>query len=52
MLYYALLFLIVALVAGVLGFGYIEGLAATIAKILAVIFLLLFVLSLVRRKRL
>jgi len=38
MLYYALIFLLVALVAGFLGFGYIEGLAASIAKVLAVLF--------------
>jgi uncharacterized membrane protein YtjA (UPF0391 family) len=51
MLYYSLVFLIVALVAGFLGFGYIEGLAATIAKVLAVLFLILFVVSLARRKK-
>lgn len=51
MLYYALVFLIVALIAGFLGFGYIEGLAATIAKVLAVLFLILFVVSLIRRKK-
>ena len=50
MLYYALMFLLVAIVAGVLGFGYVEGLAATIAKVLAVLFLVLFALSLARRK--
>ena len=51
MLYYALVFLVVALVAGFLGFGYNEGLAATIAKVLAVLFLILFVVSLLRRKK-
>jgi uncharacterized membrane protein YtjA (UPF0391 family) len=50
MLYYALVFLVVAIIAGFLGFGYIEGLAATIAKILAVLFLVLAVVSLLRRK--
>jgi uncharacterized membrane protein YtjA (UPF0391 family) len=52
MLYYALVFLVVAIIAGVLGFGYIEGLAATIAKVLFVLFLILFVVSLLRRKKL
>jgi uncharacterized membrane protein YtjA (UPF0391 family) len=50
MLYYALLFLVVALLAVWLGFGALAGLAATIAKVLAVLFLILFVVSLVRRK--
>ena len=50
MLYYALVFLLVALAAVWLGFGALAGLAATIAKVLAVLFVLLFVLSLARRK--
>ena len=41
-------FLIIALVAAVLGFGVIAGTAAMIAKVLFVIFLILFVVSLVR----
>jgi uncharacterized membrane protein YtjA (UPF0391 family) len=48
MLNYALIFLIVALAAGVLGFGVIAGTAASIAKVLFVIFLVLFVVSLLR----
>ena len=48
MLGYAVTFLLVALLAGVLGFGVIAGTAASIAKILFVIFLVLFVVSLVR----
>lgn len=51
MLSYAITFLIVALVAGVLGFGVISGTAATIAKVLFVIFLVLFIVSLFRSKR-
>jgi uncharacterized membrane protein YtjA (UPF0391 family) len=47
MLYYALLFLIIALVAGALGFGFIAFAAAGIAKICFFIFLVLFVVSLV-----
>ncbi|PRP98086.1 hypothetical protein ENSA5_30710 [Enhygromyxa salina] len=34
MLYYALLFFIVAIIAGVLGFGVLAATAATVAKIL------------------
>ena len=39
MLHYTLIFLIVALLAGFLGFGVIAGTAASIAKILFIIFL-------------
>jgi uncharacterized membrane protein YtjA (UPF0391 family) len=48
MLYYAVIFFLVALLAGVLGFGVIAGTAASIAKILIVVFLILFVISLLR----
>lgn len=48
MLGYAITFLLIALLAGVLGFGVIAGTAATIAKVLFVIFLVLFIVSLVR----
>ena len=51
MLSYALTFLLIALVAGVLGFGVIAGTAAAIAKVLFVIFLLLFIASLFRGQR-
>jgi len=34
MLYYALLFLVVAIIAGVLGFGGIAGASASIAQVL------------------
>jgi uncharacterized membrane protein YtjA (UPF0391 family) len=51
MLSYAVIFLIIALLAGVLGFGVIAGTAATIAKILFVVFLVLFVISLITGKR-
>ena len=50
MLNYAVIFLIIALLAGVLGFGVIAGTAASIAKILFIIFLVLFIASLLRRK--
>jgi uncharacterized membrane protein YtjA (UPF0391 family) len=47
MLNYAVIFLIIALLAGVLGFGAIAGTAAAIAKVLFVVFLVLFVASLI-----
>jgi len=46
MLSWALLFLIVAIVAAVLGWGVIAGTAAWIAKVLFVVFLILFLISL------
>jgi len=48
MLYYALVFLIIAIIAGLLGFGAIAFAAAGIAKLLFFVFLILFLLSLVR----
>jgi uncharacterized membrane protein YtjA (UPF0391 family) len=50
MLYYAVIFLLIALAAGILGFGVIAGTAATIAKVLFVIFLVLSIASLLRGK--
>ncbi len=47
MLYYALVFLVIALVAGALGFGFVAFAAAGIAKILFFLFLVLFLVSLV-----
>jgi uncharacterized membrane protein YtjA (UPF0391 family) len=47
MLRWALVFLVVALIAGVFGFGNISADAAWIAKILFVVFLVLFVVSLI-----
>jgi len=46
MLYYALVFLVVALIAGLLGFGAIAFAAAEIARICFFIFLVLFIVSL------
>ena len=51
MLNYAFLFLIIALVAAVLGFGVIARTAATIAKVLFLLFLILFIVSLFLGKR-
>ncbi|WP_298860243.1 DUF1328 domain-containing protein [uncultured Sulfitobacter sp.] len=49
MLYYALLFFIVALVAALFGFGGIASASAGIAQILFFIFLALFVATLILR---
>ncbi|HTB63905.1 MAG TPA: DUF1328 family protein [Opitutales bacterium] len=46
MLNYAIAFLIIAIVAGILGFGVIAGTAAIFAKILFLIFIILFIFSL------
>ncbi len=46
MLGLVLTFLLIAIIAGVLGFGVIAGTAAFIAKILFVLFLISFVISL------
>ena len=47
MLYWALVFLVVAIIAGLLGFGAIAFAAAGIAKILFFIFIVAFLISLV-----
>jgi len=50
MLNYPLLFLIVGIVAGVLGFGFNAGTAATFAKLTAVICFVLLIASYIDRK--
>lgn len=50
MLHYAIVFLVVAIIAAVLGFGFIAGTAAWIAKILFVVFLILAVVAFIRRR--
>lgn len=47
MLYWAAVFFIIALIAGLLNFGGIAGAASGIAQILFFVFLVLFILSLV-----
>jgi uncharacterized membrane protein YtjA (UPF0391 family) len=47
MLGWALLFLIVALIAGAFGFRGVAGMATNFAKLLFFVFLILFVLSLI-----
>lgn len=51
MLHYAVTFLIIALIAGILGFGVIAGTAAMIAKVLFVLFLVLFLVSLITGRK-
>jgi uncharacterized membrane protein YtjA (UPF0391 family) len=51
MLRYALLFLVVAIIAGVLGLSGVAWLSKEIAWILVVVFLILFVVSLVMGRR-
>ena len=47
MLYYAVVFFVIALIAGVLGFGGIAGAAAGIAKILFFVFVIMAVVTFV-----
>jgi uncharacterized membrane protein YtjA (UPF0391 family) len=51
MLRWALVFLVIALIAAVFGFWRLEGLAMWIAKVLFVVFLILFVISFVLGRR-
>lgn len=52
MLYYALIFLLIAIVAGALGFIVLAGALAWLARVFFLLFLVLFIVSLVQRKRL
>jgi len=51
MLRWTLMFLVIALIAGVLGFGVIAGTAASIARILFFVFIVLFVIGLIMGRR-
>ena len=51
MLHYAVVFLVIALVAAVLGFGGLAGASVGIAKILFLVFIVLFVVSLLLGRR-
>jgi uncharacterized membrane protein YtjA (UPF0391 family) len=51
MLNWSLSFLVIALIAGLLGFYALGGLAMSIAKILFVVFLVFFVVSLLTGRR-
>jgi len=50
MLHYTILFLVIALVAALLGFGGLAGTATLIAKICFGVFLVLFIVSLILGK--
>ena len=50
MIYYALAFLLVAIVAGALGFYALAGTAAVIARVLFLIFMVLFIVGLFRNR--
>jgi uncharacterized membrane protein YtjA (UPF0391 family) len=51
MLSWAITFLIIAIIAAILGFGGVAGTAVGIAKILFFVFLVLFVISLLMGRR-
>jgi uncharacterized membrane protein YtjA (UPF0391 family) len=51
MLKWALVFLVIALIAGVLGFGGLAGNASDVAKILCMAFVIMLVLSLFTGRR-
>ncbi len=51
MLYYALVFLVISIIAGILGFGVVAGDEAWIARVLFLVFLVLFFVSLIRGRR-
>ena len=51
MLRWALIFLVIALIAGVLGFTDVYAAAAGIAKVLFTIFLILFIVMLILGRR-
>lgn len=48
-LIWAIIFLIVAIVAGIFGFGLVSGVSYTVAKWLAIIFVVLFIITIISR---
>jgi uncharacterized membrane protein YtjA (UPF0391 family) len=50
-LYYAIVFFLIAVLAGILGFGAIAGTAALIARVCFILFLVLFIAALLRHRR-
>ena len=46
-LFWAIIFLVVAVIAGIFGFGFISGISFAIAKWLAIIFVILFIISVI-----
>ena len=51
MLGWAITFLVVALIAAILGFGVVAGTAAAVAKVIFAVFIVLFLISLVTGQR-
>ena len=51
MLRWAIIFAIIAIIAGALGFGTLSDASATIAKVFAFIFLALFVIAIIAGRR-
>lgn len=51
MLSWTLTFLVIALIAAVLGFGVLAGTAMSVAKVLFLVFLVMFVLSFIMGRR-
>lgn len=51
MLYWAAVFLVLAIVSGILGFGVIAGTAASISQVLFVVFLIALVVSFLMGRR-
>lgn len=51
MLSWSLTFLVIAIIAAVLGFGVVAGTAATIAKVLFFLFLIFFLVSLLMGRK-
>jgi len=47
MLYWSLVFLVIALLAGLFGFGLVAGTSYAIAKVLFFVFLVIFIISLI-----
>jgi uncharacterized membrane protein YtjA (UPF0391 family) len=48
-LIWAVIFLVIAIVAGIFGFGIISGVTYTVAKWLAIIFVILFIVTIIAR---
>lgn len=44
---WAIIFLIIAIITGIFGFGFISGISFTIAKWLAIIFVILFIVTII-----
>lgn len=51
MLGWALAFLVLAIIAAVLGFGAVAGAASWIARVLFIVFIVLFIIALVSGRR-